>query len=128
MSAALSALPMAGPPPDDEDPNQPPPDGQADGQTNQGPPPEDGDDLHQGNILPLRPPIPDQSLADPRATQGERRPLLQQAHVRRFARWIVRKNIADEIEDQDRQRLADQAKREYELDEETRAEWKQHYQ
>jgi hypothetical protein len=122
MSAALSAFPAAGPPPDHQD--QPPPDS---GDTSQGPPADSPDQLQSADILPLRPPAPDQSMADPRQSQGEQRPLLLPQHARRFARWIVRKNIADEIEDTERQRLADQAKREYDLDEETRADWKQRY-
>ena len=69
----------------------------------------------------------EQTLADPQLSQGDRRPVLRHEHVRRFARWIVRKNIADETPEAERQRLADQAKREYELDEETRADWKQRY-
>jgi len=125
MSAALSALPMGGPPSPDQDDQQAP----DDQEQAQGPPePEEPSDLHSGNVLPLRPPMPDQTLSDPRLGQGERRPLLKPEHVRRFARWIVRKNIADEIEDTDRQKLADQAKREYELDEETRADWKEKYE
>jgi chaperonin GroES len=125
MSAALSAIPT-GPLPPDQDAQQPPP--PDDGQTMQGPPPDEPEaPLKSADILPLRPPAPDQSLADPKTDQADRRPLLQPQHVRRFARWIVRKNIADEIEDGERQRLADQAKREYELDEETRADWKQRY-
>jgi chaperonin GroES len=122
MSAALSAIPTGGPPPDQDQDQQQPPD------TMQGPPPDEPEaPLKSADILPLRPPAPDQSLADPKTDQADRRPLLQQKHVRRFARWIVRKNIADEVEEGKRQRLADQAKREYELDEDTRADWKQRY-
>jgi hypothetical protein len=126
MSAALSAFPAPGPSPDQDDPNQP-----QDGDTNQGPPPDDPEQqpLKSADILPLRPPGQEQNdgLGDPRQSQGEQRPLLKPQYARKFARWIVRKNIADEIDDSERQRLADQAKREYELDEETRSDWKQRY-
>lgn len=123
MSAALSAF-QAGPP------GQPPDDDQGpdDQQQPSGPPePQDEDaPLQSADILPLRPPGQD-SLGEPRLTGGDRRPLLNREHVRRFARWIVRKNIADEIDDTERQALADQAKRDYTLDDETRADFKQRY-
>ena len=137
MSAALSAFPPMDPPPE-QDPgaDQMPPDN---GDTMQAPPPDDAEPLQSADILPLRPPArddEDDGLGDPRMQpgrgpglgEGEQRPLLKPEHARRFARWIVRKNIADEIEDDERQRLADQAKREYDLDEETRADWKQRYE
>lgn len=78
-------------------------------------------------MLPIHPRR--QPAGDPRLQgQGEPKPLLAQEHVERFARWIVSKNIAEELSEDERQKIADQAKREYQLDEETRADWKQRYQ
>lgn len=136
MSAALSAFPPMGSPDEGGFPemgtDQLPPDN---GDTLQAPPTDEPESLKSADILPLRPPVredDEDTLGDPKTERGgqneEGRPLLTPEHARRFARWIVRKNIADEIEETERQRLADQAKREYDLDEETRADWKQRYE
>ena len=140
MSAALSAFPPLDLPPDEgmrPGLDQLPPDN---GETLQAPLPDEPESLRSADILPLRPPVrddQDDGLGDPKMDprgrgpgqgDGEGRPLLRPEYARRFARWIVRKNIADEIEETDRQKMADQARREYELDEETRADWKQRYE
>jgi chaperonin GroES len=121
MSAALSALQMGQPGQDDEPDDDRPDPGEAPDQQPEEP-------LASADILPLRPPSPD-GLSDPRLGQNpdEQRPVLKPEHIRRFARWIVRKNIATELEESERQALADQAKREFSLDDESRAEWKTNY-
>lgn len=127
MSAALSAFPVA---PPDQPPDQPP-DGQAPPDEQQQPSApeaqEPDEPLQSADILPLRPPLRD-ALAPPRLSGQDQRAVLASEHVRRFARWIVRKNIADELEEGERQALADQAKRDFNLDDETRADWKTKYQ
>lgn len=58
---------------------------------------------------------------------GEKRPLLRPEIADRFARWLLMKNLADDMEPADREELGHRAQREYKLDDDTRAEWKTNY-
>lgn len=59
--------------------------------------------------------------------QGPPKRLLDMDIVQQFAKWMVSPNIAEDLDDATRGRIADQAKREYALDDETRAAWKTKY-
>jgi chaperonin GroES len=69
------------------------------------------------------------SIGEPKLVpeRGEQKPLLEDWHAELFARWIMAKNIADELDDATISKLASQAKREYELDDNSRADWKSKY-
>lgn len=69
------------------------------------------------------------SLGEPTLVphEGEPEALLDPEHAALFADWIGAKNIADDLDDEVRQRIAAQAKREYEMDDLSRGEWKTAY-
>lgn len=102
-------------------------------------PPPDGEDeelperppLGRNALLPFRIAGGDTATGDPRMQEppddGEPKNLLRPRLVEQFARWMAMKNIADEIDDQQRQQLAMQVKREYDIDDTTRADWKDRY-
>jgi chaperonin GroES len=82
--------------------------------------------LERHQMLPFRP------RAEPgvRPLQTEtpqRKPLLKQAIVERYARWMTMKNVADDLDDDTRQKITDQAKREFTIDDESCSEWKTQY-
>ena len=85
-------------------------------------------------MLPIRPRLSqprDQGLNEPKLVTDEQppeKPLLSQEIVHRIARWLAMKNLADEMSDEDIGLLGSQAKREYELDDTSRNEWKTKYQ
>ncbi|HZC38595.1 MAG TPA: hypothetical protein VE221_07970, partial [Sphingomicrobium sp.] len=82
-------------------------------------------------MLPIRPRAKDRGgLNEPKLLDNEavpEKPLLKQEIVHRIARWLAMKNLCDEMEDDDIQQLAGQAKREYELDDTSRNDWKARY-
>jgi chaperonin GroES len=79
------------------------------------------------HIMPRRPPIADDSLGQPQQEEGERRPLLRHEIVQEIAYRMSLKNIATELDEQFCNEIAETAKREYKLDDDTRLEWKTHY-
>lgn len=60
---------------------------------------------------------------------GPRKPLLDEEHARLFATWLSpqTKNLALLLDEVEQGLLADRAKREYEIDDHTRDEWKKKY-
>jgi chaperonin GroES len=88
------------------------------------PPPLDPDQM-----LPIRQRTVRQPMGDPRLQGRQPAPkhLLKDEHVKRLARWLAMKNVADEMTEEQRDHLSADAKREFTLDDETRAEWKTKY-
>lgn len=87
---------------------------------------DDPDNIRISQFLPRPPRSQETPLTDPR-TQGPSKPLLKQEIVTRYARWMSMKNIAVDLEENDRQMIADRAKREFAIDDASRAEWKEKY-
>jgi chaperonin GroES len=126
MSASLAAaagLLDADPDNDDQDPSA-------------GTAPDTGDDggpapVHPRNMLPIRPRHRGRdSAGEPKRITPEtphEKPLLKREIVHRLARWLAMKNLAVEMADDDISSLAQECKREYELDDETRSDWKTRY-
>ena len=80
-------------------------------------------------LQPAAPPMDAQPAPPMGGRPGPRKPLLAEEHAKLFATWLSprTRNLAMLLSDADQQALADQAKREYELDDATRAEWKAKY-
>lgn len=123
MSGALAAL---------ADPNEDEQDETTGTHDDQGGPQDPQAPIDPDRLLPIR-----ARANDGEAGEGEpklvssaprsEKPLLKEEIVHRIARWLSVKNLADDMSDEDRGLLAGQAKREYELDDTTRAEWKTKY-
>ncbi len=112
MSGALAALAA----PDDRDDTDP-----------DNEPYEPPGALARHQLLPIRPRNQPTGPQPVEAERGVQKPLLKQSIVERYARWMAMKNIADDLEDDVRQKIADQAKREFTIDDESRSDWKTKY-
>ncbi len=128
MSGALSGLVMRDPdedPTTQDDPLAPP-------RTPRLPRlPRAGDPLRPERsinpMMPPRMPVMSGGADEPKLAQGPKKPLLKQEIVERFANWMSVKNLAEDLDDSERQKIADQAKREYVIDDESRSDWKGKY-
>ncbi len=103
--------------------------------------PDDRRDIDDRDDQPYEPPgplarhqmLPIQPRAEPtgarpvQSERGHRKPLLKDQIVERYARWMAMKNIADDLEEDVRQKIADTAKREFTIDDESRSDWKTKY-
>jgi chaperonin GroES len=81
-------------------------------------------------FMPRRPNLPEGQLGEPKLEEPpdrERQPLLRPELVESIADRIARKNLAEGMEITERELLASTAKREYKIDDDTRAEWKTKY-
>src|SRR5262245_21461424 len=77
------------------------------------------------NIMPLRPPMRDDMLGEPRQVEPpdtSQKPLLRPEIAREIAERMALKNLADYLDEQFCNEIAETAKREYKLDDDTRAE------
>jgi len=120
MSGALAALAMPAQDPDQD--NLPDPDDDSSD-------PPRPQSRAANALMPFRPRSNRPSM-EPQvvANEGEQnKPLLKPEIARRFAKWMSVKNLAEDLEDTERQKIADQAKREFVIDDESRADWKTKY-
>lgn len=121
MSGALAALAM---PDDDSDREQ-------DDDLDQGA--GSDDNIDPDRLLPIRSPSSQgggEQTGEPKLVSAEPRPekpLLKPDIAKRIARSLMVKNLADDLDEDVRGELASQAKREYEIDDTSRSEWKTRY-
>lgn len=99
---------------------------------------DDGSDQQQparppidlSQLMPRRPSMFPGMMREPRLEEpqdGDDRPLLRPEIAQDVAERIARKNLADDMDLADAQSIAEKAKREYKIDDDTRSEWKSKY-